>query len=700
MRTQITLTILMVCSMLASAQSFSISDFSSSREITSISNTTSGGETRSMIAYGDFNGDGKNDLVKAGGSQIEILQNVYTSGDIISSSTNLFNNLTLLSTNSNTKNVVVGDINQDGKPDILVGSGSYASVFINNSTISTISFETRVDYTSYGANVNLFDIDGDSYLDIVHSDEANYSKIGIVLNNGLPTGTFSSTVYDFTVSSSSMEDWVFADFDGDGDKDFFSARASTNSAYTGIYLALNNSTSGSISFAALDFRSISGMTYASYGSPKAVDAADIDGDGKLDAVVQLGNKTHIFLNGYSSGTISISDFTESNITSQNSTANFALNIGVGDLNGDGKNDLVLPGSNTSGTFALKNNSTSGAISFGSSLDIKSITNQTALLVDLDGDSKLEVVSAQYYSTKIHVIKYLGTFTPPNSAPTDITLTSVSIAENESIGTPVGFFTSTDSDSGDSFTYSLVAGTGDTDNTSFNIPSGTATLTSAAAFDYETKSSYSILVQTSDGTATYTKTFIIAVEVPNPAVTISSPSTNIKMSETATITFTVSHNDTNFGLGDVSLESSSSQTGSLSTFTAVSSTTFTVQYTPPTSFSGTVSLTIPVGTFSKTDGKLNTLTSTLALFIDTIAPTISTLTHTHSDAIVRDADTVPFIVTFTEPMASSPKISIGSLVTNASMTVSPSTSSQTWTVCRQMNLNFSGQKIKECLANLV
>jgi hypothetical protein len=24
----------------------------------------------------------------------------------------------------------------------------------------------------------------------------------------------------------------------------------------------------------------------------------------------------------------------------------------------------------------------------------------------------------------------------------------------------------------------------------------------------------------------------------------------------------------------------------------------------------------------------------------------------------------------------------------------------WIVCRQMNLNFSGQKIKECLANLV
>ncbi|MDA7699128.1 cadherin domain-containing protein [Flavobacteriaceae bacterium] len=99
-------------------------------------------------------------------------------------------------------------------------------------------------------------------------------------------------------------------------------------------------------------------------------------------------------------------------------------------------------------------------------------------------------------------------TPPNSIPRDISLSSTSIAENKSIGTTVGVLSTTDSDTLDTHTYSLVSGSGDTDNASFSI-SG-ANLLSAASFDYETKNSYSIKVQTSDGTATYSKTFTLSV----------------------------------------------------------------------------------------------------------------------------------------------------------------------------------------------
>jgi gliding motility-associated-like protein len=386
---------------------FNSSSFSEGREVLTINNTTSGGETRQMIDYGDFDGDGKIDIVKAGGSSIEILKNTYTSGDITNSSVNLFNNLTPISTPGNTKNVIVGDVNLDGKPDIIVGSDSNISVFINNSSIGAISFNSRVDYSSYGANVNLYDIDSDGYLDIIHSDERYYSKIGVNLNNGLGSGTFNTSTFDFSVPYGSMEDWIFEDFDADGDVDFFSARAATSSTNTGIHLALNNSTPGNISFGAISFATISGMLYASYGSPKSIESGDIDGDGKKDALVQLGNKIHIFLNNYSTGVLSTNDFSESNFTSQSSTSNFALNIAVGDIDLDGKKDLILPGSNSSGTFALKNNSSIGNISLSSSLNILSQTNQTALLVDLDGDSKPEIVNARYYSDKIYVIKFLG-----------------------------------------------------------------------------------------------------------------------------------------------------------------------------------------------------------------------------------------------------------------------------------------------------
>ena len=97
----------------------------------------------------------------------------------------------------------------------------------------------------------------------------------------------------------------------------------------------------------------------------------------------------------------------------------------------------------------------------------------------------------------------------NSAPTNISLSPSSVNENVATGTTIGALSTTDSDSGDTHTYTLVSGTGDTDNTSFTI-SGANLLTNTA-LDYETKNSYSMLVQTSDsGTATYTKTFTISI----------------------------------------------------------------------------------------------------------------------------------------------------------------------------------------------
>ena len=97
----------------------------------------------------------------------------------------------------------------------------------------------------------------------------------------------------------------------------------------------------------------------------------------------------------------------------------------------------------------------------------------------------------------------------NSAPTNISLSPSSVNENVATGTTIGALSTTDSDSGDTHTYTLVSGTGDTDNTSFTI-SGANLLTNTA-LDYETKNSYSILVQTSDSaSATYTKTFTISI----------------------------------------------------------------------------------------------------------------------------------------------------------------------------------------------
>ena len=105
----------------------------------------------------------------------------------------------------------------------------------------------------------------------------------------------------------------------------------------------------------------------------------------------------------------------------------------------------------------------------------------------------------------------------NEAPTDINLSSSTIAENQAAGTVVGTLSSSDPDTGNAFTYTLVAGTGSTDNASFAIVNGQ--VVTAASFDFDTKSTYSIRVQTADqGGLSFAKVFTISVTDANDAPT--------------------------------------------------------------------------------------------------------------------------------------------------------------------------------------
>jgi len=112
----------------------------------------------------------------------------------------------------------------------------------------------------------------------------------------------------------------------------------------------------------------------------------------------------------------------------------------------------------------------------------------------------------------------------NEAPTDIALSGAIVAENQPSGTVVGTLTSTDPDAGNTFTYTLVPGTGSTDNASFAIVGGQ--LQTAASFDFETKSSYSVRVRAVDqGGLSTDKVFTIGVTNVNDAPTdiLLSPS---------------------------------------------------------------------------------------------------------------------------------------------------------------------------------
>lgn len=94
-------------------------------------------------------------------------------------------------------------------------------------------------------------------------------------------------------------------------------------------------------------------------------------------------------------------------------------------------------------------------------------------------------------------------------PDSLFLDNNSIDENMLPGSLIGRIVTIDLDTLDAYTYQLVSGEGDDDNSSFSIIGDL--LISAASFDYETKASYYVRIRTTDNSAYYLeKSFVILI----------------------------------------------------------------------------------------------------------------------------------------------------------------------------------------------
>ena len=145
----------------------------------------------------------------------------------------------------------------------------------------------------------------------------------------------------------------------------------------------------------------------------------------------------------------------------------------------------------------------------------------------------------------------------NDTPTAIELSANSIVEGSAISTTIGTFTSTDEDAGETFTYSLVSGTGSTDNDSFDIVDGA--LVVSDTLDYDSQALYKIRVRTTDSeSATYDQQFTVIVlgksvlslkGEPDVPYVVSGSSINVPINfaamgnDVVTATFDIDYNDT-------------------------------------------------------------------------------------------------------------------------------------------------------------
>eukprot|EP01136_Pigoraptor_vietnamica_P014679 Opistho-1_new@57081 len=101
----------------------------------------------------------------------------------------------------------------------------------------------------------------------------------------------------------------------------------------------------------------------------------------------------------------------------------------------------------------------------------------------------------------------------NEAPTALSLSQTSIAENNAVNAVIGTFTTSDPDSGESFTYTLTVGP-----SAIGIGAG-GTLIAKSVFDYETTKSYAITVSVTDkGGLSLSQAFTISVTNVNEAPT--------------------------------------------------------------------------------------------------------------------------------------------------------------------------------------
>jgi hypothetical protein len=143
--------------------------------------------------------------------------------------------------------------------------------------------------------------------------------------------------------------------------------------------------------------------------------------------------------------------------------------------------------------------------------------------------------------------FVITIVDVNESPTSIGLSGLTIAENSPVGTAIGTLSSTDPDAGDTFTYSLVPGTGSDDNSAFAITG--STLKSSQLFDFETKSSYQVRIRSTDAKGLFTEAmFLVTVSDVNevPISTSLAPASIPENSPAGTVVGTFSTLDPDAG----------------------------------------------------------------------------------------------------------------------------------------------------------
>jgi len=364
----------------------------------------SGGYEPSAIAVADVNGDGKLDLVVANycassgctnGSVAVLLGN----GDGTFQAAQTYS-----SGGADAVSIAVADVNGDGKPDIVVASACANSSCAGECVVGVLlgngdgTFQAAQTYSSGGfrsVSVAVADVNGDGKPDIV---VANYcasssctsdSLVGVLLGNG--DGTFQ-TAQTYGSGGLGADSVAVADVNGDGKPDIVVANECVSAAggcapgdgVVGVLLGNGDGT----------FQPV--QTYDSGGYvASSIAVADVNGDGKPDLVVANWCQVDTGCTSADYGVVAVllgnGDGTFQAARTYNAGGDLATFITVGDVNGDGKPDVVVANGSADGVGVLLGNG-DGTFQAAQNYSSGGQNPSSIAVADVNGDGKLDLVA--------------------------------------------------------------------------------------------------------------------------------------------------------------------------------------------------------------------------------------------------------------------------------------------------------------------
>lgn len=324
-------------------------------------------------AMADFNADGKLDVAVAAGDASGVIRIFLGKGN------GELESPTDYPVGCRPQIVLTSDFNNDGKVDLASANscGNNVSVLLGNGN-GTFSAASNLSVGPTPITLAIGDFNGDGKPDLATGNMGGTFSISVRL--GVGDGTFGNSI-DFPAARTLA--LAAADFNGDGKADLAIANTDLNSV--GIRLSNGDGTFQ----ASVDF--------PANPAPKRVKPGDVNNDGKVDLVTMNLNDTVSVLLGNDAGSFGAP--TSYTIISPDDMV-------LADLNGDGKLDIAVAA--FSGSCSFMGN---GDGIFQPRVGIAGIANALSA-GDLDNDGRKDLVLVDSSSNNLSVLLNIIPTPPP------------------------------------------------------------------------------------------------------------------------------------------------------------------------------------------------------------------------------------------------------------------------------------------------